>query len=105
MGRRTDAMDFPAVYEIAGRHAADRLLASQALWPGILYLRGQQPPTAQQVSAVLRALADHTIQARWMTPEVRMLGRDTGLGDEWRQASGISRYLRGMGDWLDGSDQ
>ena len=92
----------PAVYDIHGTHAADRLLASQALNDRSLYLRGEPPPTPQQVCAVLHGLADLSILARLVSDDVKRIGRDRGLGDQWRHASGIGRYLRGMGDWIDG---
>ncbi|HEY6934292.1 MAG TPA: hypothetical protein VI452_12925 [Marmoricola sp.] len=91
------------VMTVAGEHAADRLLRSQKLYSEV-YLHGEEPPTPQQVAAVLHALADHTLLAHLVGPDVAELGRDRAhLGDGWAQASGIGRFLQRMGDWLEGA--
>lgn len=82
-------------------HAADRLMQSQKLWRGSPYLGDSEPPTRQQVAAVLHALADHTLIENMLVraPE---LGVDRAhLGDMWATTTGLGRYFQRMGDWLE----
>lgn len=87
---------------VGDTHAADRLLASQKLHAGSPYLAGQEPPSPQQISAVLHALADHSLQSHWNSETVLALGEDRAhLGGTWRAATAQGRFLQRMGDWLD----
>ena len=87
---------------IAGEHAADRLMRSQKIQPGSVYLHGEDPPTPTQVSAVLHALADHTLIAHMHSEEVLTLGDHRAhLGGTWRQDSATGRFFQRMGDRLD----
>lgn len=80
---------------------ADRLMRQQKMTSD-LYLRGEQPPTPRQVSAVLHALADHTFLMHLTGPEVAEMGSDRAdLGTTWAQATGAGRLLQRMGDALD----
>lgn len=91
---------------IGDQHAADRLLRSQKIAPGSVYLRGEDPPTPQQVSAVLHALADHSLLMHLQSDEVAELGNNrAALGPEWRRATAVGRFLQRMGDWLDMRDE
>lgn len=91
-----------------GEHAADRLVRQQAITSD-LYLHGEPPPTTRQISAVLHALADFTLQQHMLGDEVLVLGDRPGqriwpYGTEdirWAQAVGIGRLFHGMGDHLD----
>lgn len=87
---------------LVGReHAADRLMQGQKLRRGSPYLMGEEPPTPMQVSAVLHALADHTLIEN-MLHHARDLGEDRAhLGDSWALTSGVGRYLQRMGGWLE----
>lgn len=84
-------------------HAADRLLRSQKLSPGSVYLHEEPPPSPQQISAVLHALADHSLLMRLLSDEVtELLGQDySHLGKNWKQAAAVGRFLQHMGDRLD----
>ncbi len=87
---------------IGKEHAADRLLRSQKLNLGSPYLHGEEPPSPNQVSAVLHALADHTLNERMVGPLVEEMGQDRGhLGPYWAQTSGLGRFLQRMGDWIE----
>lgn len=86
---------------VGDTHAADRLLASQKLNAGSPYLAGQEPPTPQQISAVLHALADHSLQSHWNSETVLTRRRRSHLGGTWRAATAQGRFLQRMGDWLD----
>lgn len=69
-----------------------------------VYLNGEKPPTRQQVSVVLHALADHTLAAHLVSAEVRKIGADRAyLGEDWERASGIGRFFQKMGNALDRS--
>ena len=84
---------------VAGEHAADRLLRAQKLEPGSPYLVGEEPPTPNQIGAVLHALADHTLLMHLVGDEVAALGEDRAhLGPGWQQATAIGRFLQKMGD-------
>lgn len=97
-----DSAAQPDPMMIGDQHAADRLLASQKLQPGSPYLDGQAPPTPQQVSAVLHALADHSLQSHWNSEEVLALGDDRArLGGTWRVTTAHGRFLQKMGAWLE----
>lgn len=87
---------------VGKQHAADRLMQSQKLHHGSPYLGGSEPPSRQQVAAVLHALADHTL-IEYMLNGARIIGADRAhLGDEWALTTGVGRYLQRMGDWLEG---
>lgn len=86
---------------VGKEHAADRLMKSQKLWRGSPYLRDSEPPSRQQVAAVLHALADHALIENMLhsAPE---LGADRAhLGEQWALTTGVGRYLQRMGDWCE----
>ena len=84
---------------IGDRLAGDRLLASQKLSAGSPYLQGEEPPTANQVSAVLHALADHGLLSHMNSETVLALGDDRAyLGGTWRQDIAHGRFFQAMGD-------
>lgn len=86
---------------VGNEHATDRLLHSQKLQPTSPYLHGEPPPTPTQISAVLHALADHTLIEAMLhaAPEI---GRDRArLGGRWAETTGLGRYLQRMGDWIE----
>lgn len=84
---------------IGDQTAGDRLLASQKLQTGSLYLHGEPPPTRNQISAVLHALGDHSLQAHMNSETVLTLGDDRAhLGGTWRADSAHGRFFQMMGD-------
>jgi hypothetical protein len=84
---------------IGDRTAGERLLASQKLEPGSPYLFGEEPPTPNQISAVLHALADHGLQSHMNSEVVLALGTDRAeLGGTWKQDSAHGRFFQAMGD-------
>lgn len=86
---------------IGDQTAADRLLASQKLQAGSLYLHGDAPPTRNQISAVLHALGDHSLQAHMNSTTVLSLGDDRAhLGGTWRADTAHGRFFQMMGDWV-----
>lgn len=90
----------PPAYNVAGQHAADRVMRQQAITSPV-YLHGEQPPTANQVAAVLHALADFTHNEHMLSDEVADLGRDRlEHGTKWAQATALGRYFHALGDWL-----
>jgi sugar/nucleoside kinase (ribokinase family) len=98
----TDTYELPDAFDMGGGvHVADRLMGAQKLSSDV-YLRGEKPPTARQVSAVLHALSEFSITMLMTGPEVRAIGNDTAdHGEHWAQATGIGRWLHRAGDWLD----
>lgn len=85
---------------IGGQTATDRLLASQKLREGSIYLHGEPPPTHNQISAVLHALGDHGLQAHMNSETVLALGDDRArLGGTWRADTAHGRFFQMMGDW------
>lgn len=91
---------------VAGEHAADRLLRAQKLEPGSPYLAGEEPPTPNQIAAVLHALADHTLLMHLVGDEVATLGEDRAhLGPGWQQATAIGRFLQNMGNRIERAER
>lgn len=88
-------------YDLNGKHPADRVYTHQAISSRV-YLKGELPPTKNQVAAVLHALADHTHNSHMLSEDVTALGTDRDhLGDRWAQTSGLGRYFHGLGTWLE----
>ncbi len=85
---------------IGKEHAADRLMASQKLQATSPYLGGAKPPSRQQVSAVLHALADHTLMERLFIVAPDLAPDRANLGLSFQQASGMGRFFQAMGDWI-----
>lgn len=85
---------------IGTEHAADRLARSQKIQAGSVYLNGEQPPTPNQIGAVLHALADHTLIEGMLHAAVELGSDRAHLGEQWATATGLGRYLQRMGDWL-----
>lgn len=84
---------------IGDQCAGDRLLASQKLSVGSPYLIGEEPPTPNQVSAVLHALADHGLQSHMNSETVLAIGDDRApLGATWRQDTAHGRFFQAMGN-------
>ncbi|MFE6967009.1 hypothetical protein ACFVAJ_17995 [Agromyces sp. NPDC057679] len=101
----TDTDHTDDLLHVNGVHAAVRLVHSQKLEPGSPHLAGQTPPTHQQISATLHALADHTLNGH-MLRTAEQLGADrAGLGPDWAATTGLGRYLQQMGDRLDAGYQ
>lgn len=83
----------------AADEAVTRLLNNQKLEYGSPYLAAQPPPTRQQVSAVLHALADHSLLTLLNSPQTLVLGQDRAhLGEYFARASAHGRFLQLMGD-------
>lgn len=94
---------------VGGQLAGERLLAAQKLSSDI-YLHGEEPPTRNQVSAVLHALADHGLMSHMNSETVLELGDDrANLGRTWRQDIAHGRFFQAMGDsiaeWHDPREQ
>lgn len=89
---------------VGKKHAADRLLASQKLQAKSPYLCGQPPPTPSQVSAVLHALADHTLMEHLYVVAPDLASDRADLGPSFQQASGMGRFFQRMGDWIAQTD-
>lgn len=82
-------------------HYAWRLMKQQAIGQGSIILKGDPPPTQNQVAAVLRALADHTLLMHLNSPAVLSDGEDRAhLGAGWQAATAHGRFLQRMADSL-----
>ncbi|BDZ52295.1 hypothetical protein GCM10025867_51020 (plasmid) [Frondihabitans sucicola] len=92
----------PSAYDLNGQHAADVLMGAQALHLDA-NLHGDPPPTRNQVAAVLHGLANFGLASHMLSPEVAALGADKldPLGEDFARATGVGRYLKGLGHWLE----
>lgn len=85
-------------FVVAGQHPADRVVEALARGRGDLDLDGQPRPSDRQVAAVLRALADFTLNRHMLGEHVHALGRGPDAG--WEQAVGLGRLSHAMADEL-----
>lgn len=88
-------------YVVGGQHPADRVMDALARGRGDLDLAGEARPSDRQVAAVLRALADFTLNRHMLGEAVRSLGSQRrDAADGWDQAVGLGRLFHGMADEL-----
>lgn len=89
-------------FNVAGTHPAERIFNAQARSSDV-YLHGEEPPTANQVAAVLHALADFTLNQHMLSEDVASLGADRkeDFGDSWARATGLGRWFHALGDHLE----
>lgn len=96
--------NFDEAFTLGDGHVAQRILGSQKLQQGSVYLDGDDAPTPNQVAAVLHALADHSLINLILSDTVKELGADRAdMGEQWVQSTGVGRWLQKVGDEMNHS--
>jgi len=91
----------PIAFELHGEHFADRLVKHQSL-RGDVILKGDPPPTPNQIAAVLDALSNQGFTMRLVSEDVAAMGRDRRNADDAAaRSTGLGRFLKDCGRWIE----
>lgn len=80
---------------------AERIINSQRV-SSEAYLCGDEPPTRNQIAAVIRSLADFSHNQHMVSEDIRDMGSDRSeFGDKWAHATGLGRYFHALADHIE----